>query len=68
MLLRVLCCAAIARIVWVGTLHRPTSVHLRKFNLLMLYWLKRGFLSYVNASRQEGSILNGDARDYDVST
>jgi hypothetical protein len=45
----------------------PTSVHLRKFNLLMLHCLKHGFPSYVDAPRQEGSILNGDARDYDVS-
>ena len=34
----------------------------------MLHCLKRGFPSYVDASRQEGTILNGDARDYDVST
>ena len=46
----------------------PISVHVRKFNLLMLHCLKRGFPSYVDASRQEGTILNGDARDYDVST
>ena len=44
------------------------SVHLRKLNLLMLLCLKRGFPSYVDASRQEGTILNGDARDYNVST
>ena len=34
----------------------------------MLHCLKHGFPSYVDASRQEGTILNGDARDYDVST
>jgi hypothetical protein len=47
---------------------QTTSVHLRKFNLIMLHCLKRGFPSYVDASRQKGTILNGDARDYDVST
>jgi hypothetical protein len=45
-----------------------TLVHLRKLNLLMPHCLKRGFPSYVDASRQKGTILNGDARDYDVST
>jgi hypothetical protein len=44
-----------------------TSVHVRKFNLLVLHCLKRGFPSYVDAPRQVGSILNRDARDYDVS-
>jgi hypothetical protein len=41
---------------------------MRKFNLIMFHCLKRGFPSYVDASRQKGTILNGDARDYDVST
>jgi hypothetical protein len=45
-----------------------TSVRMRKFNLLVFHCLKRGFPSYVDASRQEGTILNGDARDHDVST
>ena len=38
-----------------------TSVHLRKLNLLLLHCLKRLSPSYVDASGQEGTILNGDA-------
>ena len=45
----------------------PISVHVRKFNLLMLHCRKHRFPSYVDAPHQEGSILDGDARDYDVS-
>src|SRR5882757_10082893 len=43
-------------------------VHLRKLNWLMLHCFDRGFSLNVDASRQEGTILNGDARDYEVST
>jgi hypothetical protein len=45
-----------------------TSVRMRKFNLIMFHFLKHGFPSYVDASRQKSTILNGDARDHDVST
>jgi hypothetical protein len=44
-----------------------TLVHSRELNLLRLRCLKHGFPSYVDAPRHEGSILNRDARDYDVS-